>query len=124
MTSLKGYQIAAMQVLAGGIVFADRQVKQEEIEAQTSISNRFGINYERWAAILDIAKTITPIEALAVVSIMDNEQKKIVQGYLAHIMRSDGVISDSEIKLWRYITNTANLPFNNYTEALQYWDRQ
>lgn len=69
---------------------------------------------------LNLADALDFGHAIAVISAMNQEQKKYVTGYLATIMAADGEIADSEVSLWRLISTLANLPAMNIGEAITF----
>ena len=69
------------------------------------------------SAIIGNAYKMDSLEALVTVSKMEFEKKKYMAAFLGVVMAADGIIDDSEIKMWTLTTSLCNLPSMTIEEA-------
>lgn len=114
-------ELAAVIKLGKAMTLADGKVEKEEVTLQANETLSFGVDPDDLNKLFALADAMEPSTAIITVSMMDNERKKYVTGYLAAIMAADGDIDDSEVKLWRMISSLAALPTMSAQEAIEYW---
>ena len=103
------------------MVAVDGKVEKSELSVMALEMVKFGVNPDAGMDFWNLADALDFGHAIAVISAMNQEQKKYVTGYLATIMAADGEIADSEVTLWRLISTLANLPAMNIGEAITFW---
>lgn len=108
-----GLELSAIVKLAKAMVAVDGKVEKSELSVMALEMVKFGVNPDAGMDFWNLADALDFGHAIAVISAMNQEQKKYVTGYLATIMAADGEIADSEVTLWRLISTLANLPAMN-----------
>ena len=116
-----GLELSAIVKLAKAMVAVDGKVEKSELSVMALEMVKFGVNPDAGMDFRNLADALDFGHAIAVISAMNQEQKKYVTGYLATIMAADGEIADSEVTLWRLISTLANLPAMNIGEAITFW---
>lgn len=116
-----GLELSAIVKLAKAMVAVDGKVEKSELSVMALEMVKFGVNPDAGMDFWNLADALDFGHAIAVISAMNQEQKKYVTGYLATIMAADGKIADSEVTLWRLISTLANLPAMNIGEAITFW---
>lgn len=114
-------QMIAIAKLAKAMIAADGKVEKTELAAMALEFTKFGVSHDALNRILSNADSMEYGTAIAIVSLMDDAQKKYVTGYLAFIMEADGEIADSEVAMWSLISTLATLPTMTIGQALEFW---
>ncbi|MDY4625868.1 MAG: TerB family tellurite resistance protein [Prevotella sp.] len=114
-------QMIAIAKLAKAMIAADGKVEQAELTAMAIEFTKFGVSKDALSRILSNADSMESGTAIAIVSLMNEAQKKYVTGYLAFIMAADGEIADSEVAMWSLISTLATLPTMTIGQALAFW---
>lgn len=114
-------QMIAIAKLAKAMIAADGKVEKTELAAMALEFTKFGVLHDALNRILSNADSMEYGTAIAIVSLMDDAQKKYVTGYLAFIMAADGEIADSEVATWSLISTLAKLPTMTIGQALEFW---
>lgn len=104
--------LAVQMMLADGYADDDEKL----IIARESV--KLGIT--NFNEIFLLAVNMKAQTAIAIVSEMDNEQKKYVSSFLACIAAADGNLDDSEFKLMRFITTICDLPIPSEDEFREF----
>lgn len=115
---LNGLELAAIIKMGTAMVFADGRVEPIEQKVMANEILRFGVKTEDLERILAGATAMDVQVALLTLSQLGSEQKKYVTAYLGTIMASDGKIDDSEMKLWRFVSQVCNFPTMSVSEAI------
>lgn len=119
--TFSGQELAALIKFGVAMAQADGHVdKVEELTIASELTN-FGVNPTEAPNLLAASAAMEMSDALAIITLMTNEQKKYACGYLAAIMTADGEIADAEVKLWRLVCTLGNFPSMNIQEALTFW---
>lgn len=116
-----GLELSAMVNLATAMAKADGHIADTE---KTAIANElinFGVGHDEIDPILKRAFVMSNRDAVTVVSLMNENQKKYVAAFLAVIIVADGEIEDSEIKMWTLISALCELPTMSIAEGLKFW---
>ena len=106
-------EMAAIVRIAKQMCNSDGRFSQSEINNLVNFTENFDIS-----AVEDMADDMTGYEAAAILAAMTADQKYYVCCYLANLMAVDGVISDSEIKVWQFVSQLADFPNMTIREAL------
>lgn len=100
---------------------ADGNIAQTEIAAMALEMTKFGPSESQVNDILKASDSLSPSDAITVVSNLNSEQKKYVTGFLAVIMAADGRIEDSEVRMWQLLCTLASFPQMSAAQALEFW---
>lgn len=114
-------ELTAIVNLAMTMAAADGRIANEENAAIALELVKFNVPLSEGNNMITLASQMQSSEAVAIVSMMNSDQKKYVTAYLAVIMAADGEIADSEVKLWSLITMLCGLPEMSLGEALSFW---
>ena len=106
-------QMAAIIRIAKQMCNADGRFSQSEMDNLLNFTENFDV-----ATVEDMADAMTGYEAAAVLARMSADQKYYVCCYFAELMAVDGVISDSEVKVWQFVSQLADFPNMSIREAL------
>ena len=106
-------QMAAIIRIAKQMCNADGRFSQSEMDNLLNFTENFDV-----ATVEDMADAMTGYEAAAVLARMSADQKYYVCCYFAELMAVDGVISDSEVKVWQFVSQLADFPSMSIREAL------
>ena len=114
-----GRELSAVVRLAWEMILADGKV--EEIETKTLALEllRFGVDENQCPVLIAAAQSMEASEAIAIVSLLKDNEKKYVAAFLGTIMAIDRNIDDAEMKLWKFISTICRLPTMNVAQALQ-----
>ena len=107
------YKVAKMMAEADGVVLHQ---EMRGIEEEMSKLNIVGEEYNK--VVIDGEKT-SAIDALVVLSKMEDIKKKYVSSFLGYFISIDDDIADVELALWTFIVNVANLPKMNIRQAVE-----
>ena len=119
--TLSGLELSAIVKLALLVAGSDGDFANEEKVAISVELAKFGVKKESVEGILKAALILEPKDALAVVALMDERQKKYVAAFLAVIIAADGEIQKSEVRVWSLISALAALPEMTIGEGLEFW---
>lgn len=104
-------ELIAILNIAHGMIDADGQTKEIEIEVLLTQMKRFGLDYDEFINLNESAiLEMDPRSAICIVSEMNTIQKQYVQALLIIIMVSDGEIHEREMTLLRFVTMACGLP--------------
>lgn len=106
-------QMGAIIRIAKQMCNSDGRFSQSEMDNLLKFTENFDV-----ATVEDIADAMTGYEAAAVLAGMSADQKYYVCCYFANLMAVDGVISDSEVKVWQFVSQLADFPNMSIREAL------
>ncbi len=107
------YKVAKMMAEADGVVLHQ---EMRGIEEEMSKLNIVEEEYNK--VVIDGEKT-SAIDALVVLSKMEDIKKKYVSSFLGYFISIDDDIADVELALWTFIVNVANLPKMNIRQAVE-----
>ena len=107
------YKVAKMMAEADGVVLHQ---EMRGIEEEMSKLNFVEEEYNK--VVIDGEKT-SAIDALVVLSKMEDIKKKYVSSFLGYFISIDDDIADVELALWTFIVNVANLPKMNIRQAVE-----
>ena len=113
-------EMTALLKVGTAMVLADGRVDDNESYFLSHEFASFGVPLEDMKKMTEAAEKMKPSEALAIISLMDDEQKRYVASFLGTIMASDGDIDEKEIALWRMLTEICDLPIMSIKEAIKY----
>ncbi len=106
-------EMGAIIRIAKQMCNADGRFSQSEMDNLLKFTENFDV-----ATVEDLADDMTGYEAAAVLAHMTADQKYYVCCYFANLMAVDGVISDSEVKVWQFVSQLADFPNMTIREAL------
>lgn len=106
-------EMAAIVRIAKQMCNADGRFSQSEIDNLISFTENFNIK-----EVENLADDMTGYEAAAILAHMNADQKYYACCYFAELMAVDGVISDSEVKVWQFVSQMADFPNMTIREAL------
>ena len=104
------YKVAEMMANADGIV------RPEEITGIEHALPLLGIADIK-AAEME-SKNMPPLESLNIISKLEQEVKKYVSACLGYVLSIDGDIDDSELALWRFLSELCDLPKMTNRQAI------
>lgn len=113
-------ELTAILSMVHLMVIADGKVKDEEISVISSEAAKFGISPQEFGEIFTKAKDMESAYAVEIISKMTFEQRKYVAAYLGTVMAIDDDIDDTEIALWRLLSQMCGLPSMTVGEAICY----
>lgn len=113
-------ELMAIAKLANAMIAADGKVMEQEMESWKMEMERFGIAKGSFAEIFRKSERIDFVEALGIVSGLDDERKKYVGAFLGALMAVDGHVDEGELKLWQLMSIFCDLPTMTVGEALEY----
>lgn len=116
-----GKELSALVKMGVAMAAADGKLADEEKAAIVLGMAEFGLDEEAVKAHLALAKSMTPVQALSILTAMDTSQQKFATGFLATVMVSDGDIDDSEVKLWQLVCTLCGFPTMTIAEAVEFW---
>lgn len=116
-----GKELSALVKMGVAMAAADGKLADEEKAAIVLGMAEFGLDEEAVKAHLALAKSMTPVQALSILTAMDISQQKFATGFLATVMVSDGDIDDSEVKLWQLVCTLCGFPTMTIAEAVEFW---
>lgn len=116
-----GVQMAAIVKAANAMIAADGRVDEAETQALSRELIGFGVNPTQLVDILKLSNALEPAAMISTLSVLSNDQKKYISGFLAAIMISDGDIDDSEMKLWQLTSTLIGCPTMTLQQALDFW---
>lgn len=109
-------------ILATGarMALADGRTDQKEVRMVQIELNRFGVPEEHMEKLIDAAGEMNGVDALQIISEMEDAQKRYVCAYLGTMMAIDGDIDDEELGIWRMVSTVCELPDMTVKEAIDY----
>lgn len=119
--TFSGLELSAIVRLALSVALSDGEVAQTEKAALAIELMKFGISGDEAAALLQTAGAIDGKDALIVVSMMSDIQKKYVAAFLAVIIAADGVVKSAEVRVWSLISSLCSLPEMTIAEGVDFW---
>lgn len=111
-------EFSAVLHLSKAMILADGKVEPIELAVIAKEFKRFAVGSVQTDVLLHNADNMEFAEAVATVSIMNQENKRYVAAFLGTIMTVDMNISDSEMALWKLISTLCDLPTMNVKEAI------
>ena len=116
-----GLELSAIVKLAVAVAASDGKVAEQETAALSLELLKFGIDENAAKNLIEGAKIIEFKDALTIISLMDNAQKKYVTAFLAVIIAADGKIEDAEIRVWSLVSAICGLPEMTIGEGVKFW---
>ena len=116
-----GLELSAIVKLAVAVAASDGNVAEQETAALSLELLKFGIDENAAKKLIEGAKIIEFKDALTIISLMDNAQKKYVTAFLAVIIAADGKIEDAEIRVWSLVSAICGLPEMTIGEGVKFW---
>lgn len=111
-------ELAAILNVGRAMINADGRVDENELAVVSMELMRFGLPEDDLDELFQAASLMEPSEAMAIISILNKEQKKYVSSFLGAIMASDGDIDDRELALWMLVSSLCGLPKMTVAEAV------
>lgn len=115
-----GLELSAIVKLAVAVAASDGNVAEQEKAALSLELLKFGLDEKAVNSLIEGAKIIEFKDALTIISLMNDMQKKYVAAFLAVIIAADGVIEDSEIRVWSLISALCGLPEMTIGEGVKF----
>lgn len=106
------YKVAKMMAEADGVVL-HKELK--EIENEMAKLKVTGENYDK---VVLSGEKLPAIDALVILSKMEEQKKKYVSSFLGYFISVDDDIADVELALWTFIIKVAELPKMNIRQAI------
>ena len=113
-------EMMAILKMAGAMAGADGRAHPNEIKMMINECLRFGIDAEESKMLLSQSTDMEGTEAMAIIAVMTDAQKRYVCAYLGSLMAIDGNINDNEKSLWQLVSTLCKLPTMSITDALEY----
>lgn len=113
-------EMMAILKMAGAMAGADGRAHPNEINMMINECLRFGIDAEESKMLLSQSTDMEGTEAMAIIAVMTDAQKRYVCAYLGTLMAIDGNINDNEKSLWQLVSTLCKLPTMSITDALEY----
>ena len=111
-------EMTAILSVGKAMVDADGKVDDNELTVMSLELVKFGVPRDHLKELFKAAIQMEPSEAMAIISMFNQKQKKYVASYLGTIMAADGNIDDRELALWRIVSKLCGLPNMTITEAI------
>ncbi|MBQ9820726.1 MAG: TerB family tellurite resistance protein [Muribaculaceae bacterium] len=109
-------ELTAIFRIALSMVMADGKVTDLEMSGIKSELSRFGIRGNQIEKLLADAKAMPASDAITILSMLTNEEKRYVTAFLGSLMAIDGV-DPAEMKLWILTSELCGLPTMSVNEA-------
>ena len=109
-------ELTAIFRIALSMVMADGKVTDLEMSGIKSELSRFGIRCNQIEKLLADAKAMPASDAITILSMLTNEEKRYVTAFLGSLMAIDGV-DPAEMKLWILTSELCGLPTMSVNEA-------
>lgn len=116
-----GKELAAMVKMGLVMAAADGKFAEEEKVAIALQMAQFGVSGDEATVLLAGGHQMETAEALATLAGMTTSQQKYATGFLAAVMKADGDIDDSELKVWRLVCTLCGFPTMSLGEAVEFW---
>lgn len=113
-------EMMAILKMAGAMAGADGRAHPNEIKMMINECLRFGIDAEESKMLLSQSTDMEGTEAMAIIAVMTDAQKRYVCAYLGTLMAIDGNINDNEKSMWQLVSTLCKLPTMSITDALEY----
>ena len=116
-----GLELSAIVQLAVAIAASDGNVAEQEKAAISLELLKFGVDENSVNTLVLGAQAIEYKDALTIVTLMNDTQKKYVAAFLAVIIAADGEILEAEVRVWSLISVLCGLPNMTIGEGIQFW---
>ena len=116
-----GLELSAIVKLAVAIAASDGNVAEQEKAAISLELLKFGVDENSVNTLVLGAQAIEYKDALTIVTLMKDTQKKYVAAFLAVIIAADGEILEAEVRVWSLISVLCGLPNMTIGEGIQFW---
>lgn len=113
-------EMTAIVALARAMASADGKIEAIELKIIANELVRFGVPQDECTTIFRVAEKLNIQEALTIVTQMGREEKKYVAAYLGTMIVADNDVDESELKLWRFISEVCGLPSMSIHEAVKF----
>lgn len=113
-------EMSAILNLATAMAGADGRAHPNEMKMMVNECLRFGIDADEAKMLLSQSSKMEGSEALAIIAVMTDAQKRYVCAYLGTLMAIDGDIDDNEKALWSLVSALCKLPKMTIADALEY----
>ena len=115
-----GLELSAIVKLAVAIAASDGNVAEQEKAAISLELLKFGVDENSVNTLVLGAQAIEYKDALTIVTLMNDTQKKYVAAFLAVIIAADGEILEAEVRVWSLISVLCGLPNMTIGEGIQW----
>lgn len=112
--------MTAILSMAHVMTIADGKIEDEETRFISSEIAKFGIPLSDFKAIFIDGIDMDPSYAAEIISKMTDEQKLYVLSFLGTLMAVDKDIDDTEMALWKSLSQLCGLPTMSVTDAISY----
>lgn len=113
-------EMLAIIKLAQMMAMADGKLDKSELVMMSNEALRFGITPDAFFALIQPAEDLQPRDALLIVSLMNEKQKRYITAYLGTMMAVDEDVADEEVKLWSFVSMVCGLPEMSLDDAISY----
>ena len=113
-------EMTAILSMAHVMTIADGKIEDEETRFISSEIAKFGIPLSDFKAIFIDGIDMDPSYAAEIISKMTDEQKLYVLSFLGTLMAVDKDIDDTEMALWKSLSQLCGLPAMSVTDAISY----
>ena len=113
-------EMSAILNLATAMTSADGKAHPNEMKMMANECLRFGIDAEEAKMLLSQSSKMKGSEALAIIAVMTDAQKRYICAYLGALMAIDGNIDDNEQTLWSLVSTLCDLPTMTIADAMEY----
>ena len=111
-----GLELSAIVKLAVAIAASDGNVAEQEKAAISLELLKFGVDENSVNTLVLGAQAIEYKDALTIVTLMNDTQKKYVAAFLAVI-----IAAEAEVRVWSLISVLCGLPNMTIGEGIQFW---
>lgn len=111
-------QTVAVYKLTRMMAESDGVVVHKEIQGIDDEMLKLGVKQDELDALVKASESMLEIDALLIISKMDDFQKKYVASFLGYFISIDDDINDTELALWTFIKIVARLPKMNIRQAI------
>lgn len=121
MTTLTKKELCATSFLAKQMVLADGHIDEKEVRIMSITMDSFGVSLKEMENIYGIANTMDFADAIIVMKEASAQAKRYACAMLGTIIAADGDASDSEMALWKFVSQMCDFPTMNIEEAQRVW---
>lgn len=110
-------------MLRAGICMAKADGKYDDSESHiiALCMEQLGVGKFDIPELFKLAEAMNLATMVSILSLLEENQKKFVCGFLAAIMISDGDVDETEVKLWQLTSTFCGFPTMTIIEAFEFW---
>ena len=111
----------ALLKVATDMMTIDGILHDKELDLYSLQFARLGCTPNEVWNMLEASKVMDENDILIILSSMSVNKKKYASGFLSTLMKIDGDIDESEMRLWKEINEKCGFPLMTFSEATEFW---